>query len=124
MSVLEFSRARLRICIGCTAEERAVPQDVDLDVAIRFAAPPRACETDQLTDTVNYSDLIMAARDLCAKREFKLVERLAAELHAKLLAELPPDAELWLRVTKLRPPVEDLHGGVSFSIGDREPTRS
>ena len=76
MSVLEFSSARMRVCIGCTAEERAVPQDVDLDVAIRFAAPPRACETDQLTDTVNYSDLIMAARDLCAKREFKLVEQL------------------------------------------------
>jgi dihydroneopterin aldolase len=109
----------MRVCIGCTAEERAAPQDVDLDVAIRFAALPRACETDQLTDTVNYSDLIKIARDLSAQREFKLVEHLAAELHAKLLAQLPPHAELWLRVTKLRPLVEDLHGGVSFSIGDR-----
>jgi len=33
---------------------------------------------------------------------------------------VPPGAELWLRATKLRPPVADLAGGVAFSLGDFE----
>ena len=80
-----------------------------------------ACETDDLTDTVSYSDLIDAARALCRDREFKLIERLGAELYARLRPELPGGAQLWLRVTKLHPPVEGLRDGVSFSLGDWEP---
>ena len=82
MSVLEFRGARLDVRLGCSAEERAVPQAVDLDLAVRFAELPSACETDKLEGTVCYADLIHAARDACAGREFRLVERLAHELYA------------------------------------------
>ena len=123
MSVLEFAGARMLVQLGCSAEERSARQEVDLGVSIRFTEPPPGCETDELEDTISYSELIDSARALCAERQFKLVERLAAELFAHLRRELPPGAELWLRVTKLRPPVDDLHGGVSFSLGDWEPGR-
>ena len=121
MSVLRFSGARMQVCLGCSTQERVTPQDVDLEVSIRFAELPTACETDDLKDTVSYSDLIDAARALCRDREFKLIERLGAELYARLRPELPGGAQLWLRVTKLHPPVEGLHDGVSFSLGDWEP---
>jgi dihydroneopterin aldolase len=121
MSVLEFRAARLSIRLGCSDEERAHPQDVDLDLAIRFPAPPSACETDELKDTVCYAELLDAARTHCQGREFRLLEKLASELLARLRREVPPGAELWLRVTKLYPPVPELRGGVSFSLGDWEP---
>lgn len=113
----------MRVRIGWSPEERARPQDVDLDVAIRFPALPTACETDALDDTVSYAALIGAARELCERGEYKLLERLAAELFARLRSELPSGAELWLRVTKLRPPVDSLRGGASFSLGDWEPAQ-
>lgn len=118
MAVLEFRGARLRVRLGCSEAERAVPQPVDLDLAIRFAELPPACESDKLEDTVCYAELIDAARDACAGREFHLVERLAHALFLHLRPLVPTGAELWLRTTKLQPPVEGLSGGVAFSLGD------
>ena len=118
--LLEFRGARLAVRLGCGAEERARPQPVDLDVSVRFAELPPACETDKLEDTICYADLIEAARARVAGHEFKLVEHLAYELLGTLRPLVPPSAELWLRVTKLHPPVEGLSGGVSFALGDFE----
>jgi dihydroneopterin aldolase len=120
MSLLEFRGARLSVRLGCGAEERALPQPVDLDVSVRFAELPAACESDKLEDTVCYAELIEAARARLAGREFKLVERLAHELYGTLRPLVPPAAELALRVTKLHPPVAELAGGVSFALGDFE----
>jgi dihydroneopterin aldolase len=124
MSVLEFRGARLEVRLGCSAAEREKPQAVDLDLAVRFAELPIACASDKLEDTLCYAELIDAARAACAGREFHLVERLAHELFGRLRVLVPPGAELWLRATKLRPPVEGLSGGVAFSLGDfTGPTR-
>src|SRR5262245_58043391 len=120
MPLLEFRGARLSVHLGCGAEERAVPQPVDLDVTVRFAELPAACETDKLEDTLCYADLIEAARARVRGREWKLVERLARELYGALRPLVSPGAELALRVTKLHPPVADLAGGVSFALGDFE----
>jgi dihydroneopterin aldolase len=117
-AILEFRRARLAVRLGCSAEERAAPQPVDLDLAIRFAAPPPACASDRLEQTVCYADLIELARQTVAGREFRLVEHLAHELFARLRPLVPADAQLWLRATKLAPPVEGLAGGVAFSLGE------
>jgi dihydroneopterin aldolase len=118
MSILEFRGARLEVRLGCSEAERARPQPVDLDLAVRFAELPIACASDKLEDTLCYAELIDAARAACAGREFHLVERLAHELFGHLRALVPPGAELWLRTTKLRPPVVGLTGGVAFSLGD------
>lgn len=118
MSILEFRGARLEVRLGCSEAERARPQAVDLDVAVRFAELPVACASDKLEDTLCYAELIDAARAACVGREFHLLERLAHELFGRLRALVPPGAELWLRATKLRPPVVGLSGGVAFSLGD------
>jgi 7,8-dihydroneopterin aldolase/epimerase/oxygenase len=120
MALLEFKGARLAVRLGCGAEERARPQAVDLDLVVRFAELPPACESDKLEDTVCYAALIDAARALVRGREFHLVEKLAHELVGVFRPLVPPGAELWLRVTKLSPPVAELSGGVSFALGDFE----
>jgi dihydroneopterin aldolase len=118
MPILELRSARLRVHLGCSVRERARPQDVDLDVAIRFEEAPAGCETDELKDTVCYAELTEAARQVCHQREFRLIEKLASEIYRRLRYEVPPGADLWLRVTKCQPPVPGLRGGVSFSLGD------
>ena len=120
MALLELSGARLWVRLGCGADERARPQAVDLDLAVRFAELPAACESDKLEDTVCYAELVERARERVRGRKFQLLERLAHELFAQLRPLVPPGAELCLRVTKLRPPIEELSGGVSFALGDFE----
>jgi len=118
MGVLEFHGARLEVRLGCSEAERAATQPVDLALAVRFADLPEACVSDDLADTVCYAALIDAAREVCAGREFHLLERLAHELFGRLRALVPPHALLWLRATKVSPPVEGLSGGVAFSLGE------
>jgi FolB domain-containing protein len=117
-TVLAVEDLRLRVRLGCTESERATPQGVALGLSIRFAEPPPACRSDRLADTVCYAALAEAANKCCAGREFQTVERLAHDLYEQLAALLPPGAALRLRVTKLRPPVRGLRGGVSFTIGE------
>ena len=117
---LEIPAIRLDVRLGCEAAERARPQAVDLGLVIDFALAPEACRTDQLADTVCYAELAALARAHCAEREFRLIERLAAELRDLVRDHLPHDAGLALTVTKLAPPVPGLAGGVRFTIDDRD----
>ena len=116
---LEVPAIRLDVHLGCTAEERAVPQPVEIELRIRFADLPAACWTDELADTVCYAELAALAREHCAGREFRLIERLALELAGLIRARLPEGARLSLTVVKLAPPVREIVRGVRFTIEDR-----
>lgn len=119
-TTLEVPAIRLEVHLGCEAPERATPQAVDLGLVIEFATQPEGCASDRLADTVCYAALAQLARAHCRTREFRLVERLAAELRDLVRTRLPHDARLALTVTKLAPPVAGLVGGVRFTIDDRE----
>ena len=117
--VLDIEAIRLQVRLGCMPEERAVPQAVEVKLTIRFATLPAACWTDELADTVCYAELAQLAREHCAGREFRLIERLALELHGLVRARLPKGARLALTVAKLAPPVPELERGVRFTIDER-----
>jgi dihydroneopterin aldolase len=109
-------RARLRVHLGWSDEERAQPQAVDVAIRIEFAAPPPACRTDVLADTVSYVDLIERAQATCGARPFRLIEHLAHALSADLRSLLPTGAALELTVSKPYPPVSWQNEGVHFTL--------
>jgi len=115
---LDVEAIRLRVRLGCQPAERAVPQDVEVKIGIRFAELPPACWTDLLEDTVCYAELATLAREHVRGREFRLIERLALELYGRVRKRLPRGARLALTVTKLAPPVPELERGVRFTIAD------
>jgi 7,8-dihydroneopterin aldolase/epimerase/oxygenase len=115
---LEFTGLRLLLQLGWTDEERAQAQAVDVDLKIAFAEEPPACRTDRLSDTVCYGRVAEILKEMTSKRSFKLIEFLAREMHQALLPMMPSGARLGLRVRKIHPPVENLHGGASFEYGD------
>jgi dihydroneopterin aldolase len=81
-----------------------------------------ACNTDQLSDTADYHSIVEEIRKLVSDRSYKLLERLAFEVYSTIRAELLPiRAGIRVKVTKLKPPVQGIEGGVSFSYGDFEP---
>jgi dihydroneopterin aldolase len=115
-AVLEVRGVRFRACLGWSAGERARPQEVEVGVRLEFAALPRACKTDELSDTVCYAQLLECAERVCTGREFRLVEHLAHVLADELRKEIPAGAALELTVTKLHAPLPYLHGGVHFTL--------
>ena len=116
--LLAIDRALFQVRLGCYAEERARPRDVELDLRIWFLEPPRGCSTDRLEDVVCYAELVAAVEEAVAGKEFHLVERLAVVVYEALRPRMPDGARLWVRLRKVRPPIDALQQGVSFAYGE------
>src|SRR5579885_3664140 len=99
--VLSLSDLRLEVRLGCGAEERARPQGVRFDLAIRFDELPAGSVTDRLDGTICYAEIAEQLRGLCREREFHLIENLGYEAYGRV-SRITGSHALWLRVTKLR----------------------
>lgn len=74
--------------IGVPEEERAGWQNLQLDLVLRTACRFEAM-ADDLAATPDYAAVATRVRALAAERPRRLIETLAAELAACLLAEFP-----------------------------------
>src|SRR4051812_29284697 len=117
-SSVSISDLRLKVRIGCEKAEREVPQYVSFYAEVRFQKLPQGCFTDQLEETVCYSNMSDKIRFLCEKNEYRLIEKLGWDVHSAIKEILPAKTELKVKITKERPPVPDLHGGSTFTLGD------
>jgi len=108
----------LPIRLGCSAEERLDPQPVEIDVTVRFEAPPRGMITDRLEDTVSFDALVQTIKEVVLDREFSLIEHLANEIFTSLRSVVGPDHELRITVRKVSPPIPEITKGAEFTVGD------
>jgi 7,8-dihydroneopterin aldolase/epimerase/oxygenase len=120
-TTLTLKGLRCEAKVGWTELERSIPQSVDIDVSIRFSELPPACYSDELTHTICYADLTKLIKERLSEQSFKLIERMAYKIHQAIQVRLTSKSLCWVRVTKLKPPVPDLHGNTSFSYGDFVP---
>jgi len=116
---LSMRGLEVEVRLGCTPAERAAPQRVALDITIHFDRAPRACTTDELSDTICMQSLAEALAEVCRAREFALVEYLTEELLDRALELVPSDADCELEVCKLKPPIAGLTGGFAFRVQGR-----
>lgn len=117
-SYLSIKQLELNVNLGWRDQERRQEQAVLLDVDIYYAAIPKACETDDLTDTVCYADLIEKIHQHTRDKKYKLVEHLSADLYQLIKSQLSMQANIVVRVTKY-PKLKGLTGGVCFHYGDQ-----
>ncbi len=116
-SALHVRSLELSVNLGWRKQERKLEQGVLVDMHIRFAKPPKGCQTDDLHDTVCYAKVIDDIRAQLADKQFRLIELLAATLYSIVKTHLPEDAKLQIHLFKF-PKVDGLTGGVCFSYGD------
>jgi dihydroneopterin aldolase len=106
---------------GVTAEERARPQAlaVDLELDCRLEA---AGVSDDLIHTIDYANVAQRVVDIGTVQESQLLETLAERLLATLFTEFPIDRiKLWLR--KLHPPISHVTRSVGINIERTRPTQ-
>jgi dihydroneopterin aldolase len=106
---------------GVGQDERALPQEIEVDVEIELdlAAAGRA---DDLERTVDYGRVIAACRRVVEERSFRLLEGIAEAIATDVLSDPAADAVV-VRVRKPGVPVDaDLdHAGVEIRRTRRTP---
>ncbi len=117
-SSLSLKRLRLLVRLGCSAEERSIPQYVSVEVEVRFQSPPQGCQSDSLQETICYAQLSEKIKRVCDQREYALIEKLGWAIYQAVRELLPQSALLLVRTHKERPPVDHLEGGAVFTLGD------
>ena len=102
--VIELRGLRLAGVVGVLPHEQTQPQplEVDLDLHVDLAA---AGHTDSLGDTADYGAMCDVAERVITGRSFALLEALAEQLAAELLAADGRVEAVTVSVRKLRPPV-------------------
>lgn len=103
--------------IGCSEDERADPQELRLDVYIRFPAFPKAAVSDSLSETVCYTEITRIIVDYFQNHQMQLIETAAYECYSRLKT-LDPDTQWCIRLNKVRPPVPAIKSGTQFICGD------
>lgn len=115
-ALMEILELRTRVNLGIGARERAAPQDVDFDIALDFPAPPKACATDRIGDTVNYDRVCRTARATAEARHYRTVEALTECVLEAVCTVVQGRAGVRVTAHKLEPPVAGLRGGVRFTL--------
>lgn len=108
-----IERLEFRGRCGVTAEERAKPQPLAVDVEMD-APLDAAGRSDNLADTIDYANIARRLVEIGSTQEACLLETMAERFLAMLFADFPiTRANLWLR--KLHAPISQ----VTRSVGIR-----
>jgi len=119
-SSLKIKDFSLLIKLGVNLEERMVPQEILVSIEIRFKTPPKGTKTDQIDNTICYSDVCSIIENYLITREYNLIEKLGGDLFQLLREIIGRDNQIWIQVHKINPPIKGLRGGAIFCLGDFE----
>lgn len=79
---------RQSLCLGCTAEERAFPQVVTINIALQIGVP-QSIKSDSIKDTVDYIAVVQAVERLAREGSWRLLEKLCFDLVSEFFAAFP-----------------------------------
>jgi len=100
MDSIRLEKYRLQTKIGCSAEERANPQEIL--VTIEFLHPTdKVAESDRLDEAVDYMEIVEVMKEI-AKTERWTIERLAEDIASATLQRWK--LEDGVRVTVIKHP--------------------
>lgn len=88
---------------GVGREEQVLGQRLLYDVRLTIE-DCRAARTDEVGDTVDYTEVLDLIEEVATVQSYSLLERLAQVTAEAILRRFPID-EVWVQVTKPHPPV-------------------
>lgn len=113
---LRIERLQDFVRLGCSPEERAHVQPVEMSVTLDFRQIPGACQSDELSETVCYEKISHIFRRQVAAGEYKTIECLAYRCFGELLELLQNGDELTVLIKKLNPPLAMTNAGAFFEL--------
>ena len=99
---------------GITEVERSQPQPILVDLTLQ-CHNEAAFESDQLSDTVDYSAITQCIQNHSSNKQYSLLEKLAEDLCQALFQHFPlTRLKIWVR--KVRAPMKDFSGTVGIRL--------
>jgi dihydroneopterin aldolase len=99
---------------GVTDEEKVMGQRLLYDVRLTMD-DCSAASTDDVADTIDYTEVIDVIVDVVTTRSYSLLERLAQMSAEAIMRKFPVD-EVWVQVTKPYPPVAVALASVAAAV--------
>ncbi|HEX2549780.1 MAG TPA: dihydroneopterin aldolase [Gammaproteobacteria bacterium] len=114
---LNLHQLEIPVTLGWSAEERFHPQIILLNLEIIFAKPPKACLSDELTDTFCYHELSQLIGQHITKKEYRLIELLTRDIYEITKKFFVAESSVKISLTK-KPKLPFENHGVTFTFGD------
>lgn len=86
MDTIFISELKVQTKLGVPDWERMVPQTIILDIEMGYDLA-KACNSDDIADTVDYGAVVERIRETLSTHSFKLVEALAEHVSQLILTE-------------------------------------
>ena len=115
-SVISMNGLGLDINLGVGNEERNIKQKVKVSFKLFYKATPSGCSSDNLNDTICYSEISEIIRKYCHDKEFKLLEFLCKEIYLQIKTLAPAGVKVWV-ITEKNPPMYNVET-TSFEYTD------
>ena len=103
MDIVFLDGLTTKTVIGIKKHELYDPQSIRVNIAIGIRQN-QACQTDQIKDTINYSDVRRAVKLLVVHHRFKLLERFTEAIAQLILNDFNAD---WVRVSVAKTAIYD-----------------
>ncbi|MFA6179451.1 MAG: dihydroneopterin aldolase [Candidatus Methylopumilus sp.] len=99
MDIIFLSEVKVQTKLGVPEWERMVEQTIVLDLEIAMPNSS-SCQTDDISDTIDYGVVVARIRQTLAERSFKLVEALAEHICQIILTEFSAP---WVKIKVAKP---------------------
>ncbi len=114
MDAIVIQGLRVYAYHGVKPEEKEKGQPFELDIEVK-ANLSAACDSDDLSRAVNYSDVVRCVRETMLSEKNNLIERAAQRVADAILTRFPAD-EVTVTLKKPRAPLEADFGYVAVRI--------
>jgi len=115
---LSIQSLELNLYLGWSMKERENLQKVLIDIELHFPKPPKACVSDELTDTVDYDFIVRDILKRFEKQTYKLIEALTKAVYSAVKRDLDTKIKISVRIHKVSVPLPGLKGGTAFTISE------
>ncbi len=100
---------------GVLEEEHKLGQRFFIDLEL-FCDLEKAGKTDNLNQTINYTEVYQLVKDISVQERYNLIEALAERIAEKILKKIVRVKEVIVRVKKPEAPVEGIFDYVGVEI--------
>lgn len=118
-SIVSLDDLKVSMSIGLSEQERSVKQDINLSFKLYYTEKPKACESDNISDTNCYYEVYKIAYNFCQNNSVKLLEFLCFQIYKEIREITTEDIKIWIKAQKCKPPIENFSGTSSFEYSDR-----
>ena len=118
MDIIFLRELKIETLIGVYEWEKRVPQTLQLDLEIALP-DSRACQSDDIKDALDYSEIVCHIQNALASRHFNLLEALTEHIAQILLNDFKAP---WVKVSVAK--LNAIRGsrmvGISIERGQRK----